>query len=69
MTGIGLKMPFTILCFLVGSLVMIGLPLTSGFISKWFLISGIIQHEMTVPLVMVIILSTVLNTAYHTFCL
>ena len=41
---------------LIGSLVMIGLPLTSGFISKWFLISGIIQHEMTVPLVIVIIL-------------
>jgi formate hydrogenlyase subunit 3/multisubunit Na+/H+ antiporter MnhD subunit len=64
MTGIGRKMPFTLLCFLIGSLVMIGLPLTSGFVSKWFLISGIIQHEMTTLLVMVIILSTILNTAY-----
>ena len=64
MTGIGRKMPFTLLCFLIGSLVMIGLPLTSGFVSKWFLISGIIQHEMTTLLVMVIILSTILNAAY-----
>ena len=41
--GMGRRMPFTMTAFLVGGLGLIGVPLTSGFISKWYLLSGAID--------------------------
>ncbi len=38
--GMGRRMPFTMTAFLVGGFGLIGVPLTSGFISKWYLLSG-----------------------------
>lgn len=35
--GLGRKMPFTMVCFTIASLALIGLPFTAGFISKWYL--------------------------------
>lgn len=40
LTGIGKEMPGTIWCFTFVSLALIGIPPTSGFISKWYLATG-----------------------------
>ena len=40
MRGLGRRMPFTMLAFLIGSLSIIGLPPTGGSWSKWFLMLG-----------------------------
>ena len=61
--GIGRAMPLTMGAFAIGSLSMIGLPPTAGFISKWYLISGTIQSGALVALA-ALILSTVINAAY-----
>ena len=41
--GIFRKMPFTMACFAVGALSIIGVPPTCGFFSKWYLILGAID--------------------------
>ena len=38
--GLFVKMPFTMIAFVVGALSIIGVPPTCGFFSKWYLISG-----------------------------
>ncbi len=38
--GIGKRMPLTIACWTILSLALIGIPPTSGFVSKWFLGTG-----------------------------
>ncbi len=40
LNGIGKQMPVTIWCYTIASLGLIGIPPTSGFISKWYLASG-----------------------------
>ncbi len=61
--GIGRCMPWTMLAFAIASLSMIGLPPTVGFISKWYILSGALQTEQWIA-VIVIIISTLLNAAY-----
>ena len=61
--GIGRKMPWTMGAFFVGSLSMIGVPPTAGFVSKWFILQGAFQAEQMIA-VGVIVLSTLLNAAY-----
>lgn len=63
LNGIGHRMPWTMGAFTVGALAMIGLPLTSGFLGKWFMLQGAMQTGQAVAVV-VIILSTVLNAMY-----
>ena len=61
--GIGWKMPWTMTSFAIGALSMIGVPLTAGFLGKWFMLQGAMQtHQWFV--VGVIIVSTILNAAY-----
>jgi multicomponent Na+:H+ antiporter subunit D len=61
--GIGRRMPWTMGAFAIGSLSMIGLPMTAGFISKWYLVLGSLDRESLFALV-VIVASTLLNAAY-----
>jgi len=61
--GIGRRMPWTMGAFGVAALAMIGLPLSGGFISKWFLIQGALAGESVFALV-VIAVSTLLNAGY-----
>lgn len=61
--GIGRRMPITMGAFTIGTLSMIGLPPTAGFISKWYLLQGAWLAEHWVALT-TIVLSTLLNAAY-----
>jgi multicomponent Na+:H+ antiporter subunit D len=41
--GLGRKMPLTMAAFTIGGASLIGVPLTAGFISKWYLVQGTID--------------------------
>ena len=61
--GIGMRMPWTMAAFTVGSISMIGLPPTGGFISKWYILMSALQTHQLIAVVAIII-STLLNAAY-----
>ncbi len=46
--GIGKKMPVTMICFTIASLGLIGIPPTSGFVSKWYLAIGALEAEIAI---------------------
>jgi multicomponent Na+:H+ antiporter subunit D len=43
MRGLGRRMPWTMAAFVAGGLSLIGVPLTVGFISKWYLVTGALE--------------------------
>lgn len=61
--GIGRRMPWTMAAFAIGSLSMVGLPPTAGFVSKWYILLAAMETEQLV-VVGVIFASTLLNAAY-----
>ncbi len=61
--GIGKKMPWTFMAIVLGGLSLIGVPLTVGFISKWYLLLGSIEHGWW-PIVVVIIVGSLLAVVY-----
>lgn len=61
--GMGKKMPFSMAAFTIGGLSMIGVPLTVGFVSKWYIAIGALQAGMWY-LVPVILVSSLLITVY-----
>ena len=63
LAGIGRKLPWTMVAFFIGSLGMIGVPPTGGFISKWYLVMGSVDAREMVFLA-VLLVSSVLNAAY-----
>jgi len=63
MKGIAKRMPWTMLAFSIGALSMIGIPPTAGLISKWYLALGAIQAG-EIPILVVLLTSTLLNAAY-----
>ncbi|MEL0082707.1 MAG: monovalent cation/H+ antiporter subunit D family protein [Gammaproteobacteria bacterium] len=54
MAGLGKQMPWTMAAFVAGGLSLIGVPLTTGFISKWYLVTAAFDAGM--PLIPVAIL-------------
>lgn len=63
MAGIGRKMPLTAAAFTAASLGLIGIPMFSGFIGKWYLIAGSLDTGDFLPTV-IIIAGSVLCAAY-----
>lgn len=64
LNGIGYTMPITMTVFSIGTLGMIGIPATSGFMSKWYL--GLAALDAGKPgLLFVILLSSFLNALYY----
>ena len=63
LNGIGWKMPITMTAFAIGAFSMIGVPPTAGFLGKWFMLSGAVTTQQWFA-VGVIVISTLLNTAY-----
>ncbi len=65
----GRRMPIVMWCFTLCSLGLIGIPPTGGFISKWYIAEGAIQHPSLMPvqvftwLVPVVLLVSALLTA------
>ena len=45
MAGLGRAMPYTMAAFLVAGLSLVGVPLTVGFVSKWYLILGALEKD------------------------
>ena len=63
MAGLGQRMPWTMAAFLVGALSLIGIPLTAGFVSKWYLILAAVERGWW-PLVGVVIAGSLLAIIY-----
>lgn len=61
--GLGKKMPFSMAAFTVGALSMIGVPLTVGFVSKWYLAMASLEAGMWY-LVVVLLASSLLMAVY-----
>ena len=61
--GLGQRMPWTMAAFLVGALSLIGIPLTAGFVSKWYLILAAVERGWW-PLVGVVIAGSLLAIIY-----
>ncbi len=63
LSGIGRQLPWTMAAFFIGTLGMIGVPSTGGFISKWYLVLGSVEAKELVFLA-VLLISSILNAAY-----
>mgnify|MGYP003628004641 CR=1 FL=1 len=63
MAGIGRQMPWTMAAFVVGGLSLIGVPLTVGFVSKWYLIAAAVEQEAWI-IVVLIVASSLLAVIY-----
>ncbi|MDH3666319.1 MAG: proton-conducting transporter membrane subunit, partial [Paracoccaceae bacterium] len=61
--GLGRKMPFTFIAFLIGALSIIGLPPLGGMWSKWYLASGAMDADQLI-VIAALMLSSLLNVAY-----
>ncbi len=61
--GLGRKIPWTMAAFTAAALSMVGVPLTVGFVSKWYLSVGALEsgHWYVLP---VILLSSLLTVVY-----
>ena len=63
MSGLAKRMPWTMAAFTLASLSIVGIPFTSGFVSKWNLALGSVEADNFVVLG-VILLSSLLSAAY-----
>ena len=63
MHGLGRAMPWTMAAFVVGGLSLIGVPLTVGFISKWYLVQAALEQGMW-PVAGVVLLGSLLALMY-----
>jgi multicomponent Na+:H+ antiporter subunit D len=61
--GLGKKMPFSMAAFTICALSMVGIPLTAGFVSKWYLALGALQAGKWI-MVPVILISSLLTAIY-----
>lgn len=70
--GLGREMPFTMAAFTIAGLSIIGVPLTVGFVSKWYLVTAALEqnHWLLAALVLlgslfaVVYIGRVLEAAY-----
>ncbi len=63
MRGLGKKMPITMAAFLVGGFSLIGVPLTVGFVSKWYLIQGAIEKGLW-PVALLVLMTSLMAVVY-----
>ena len=56
--GLGRRMPWTMAAFTAGGLSLIGVPLTVGFVSKWFLVLAALEQGMWPVAALVLVTST-----------
>ncbi|MCK9479836.1 MAG: hypothetical protein M0R40_10125 [Firmicutes bacterium] len=63
LSGVGRKMPITMAAFTIGSIGLIGIPLFSGFIGKWYLLLGCLESGSFITAA-VIIIGSIFCAAY-----
>ncbi|MEE8369110.1 MAG: monovalent cation/H+ antiporter subunit D family protein [Thermoanaerobaculia bacterium] len=63
MSGLAKRMPWTMAAFSLASLSIVGIPLTSGFVSKWYIALGTLEGGSLI-LLGVLLLSSLLSAAY-----
>lgn len=63
MHGIASRMPWTMAAFLIGGLSLIGVPLTAGFVSKWYLVSAALENGWW-PVAALILVGSLLAVIY-----
>ena len=63
LAGLGKRMPLTAAAFVAGGLGLIGVPLTAGFVSKWFLVLAALEEGYQ-GVAALILLSSLLAVVY-----
>ena len=61
--GLGRQMPWTMAAIVVGGLSLIGVPLTVGFVSKWYLVLALLESNMW-PVAVLVLIGSLLAMAY-----
>jgi multicomponent Na+:H+ antiporter subunit D len=61
--GLGRQMPLTMAAIVVGGLSIIGIPLTAGFVSKWYLVLAALEQGWW-PVAVLILLASLLAVVY-----
>jgi len=63
MKGLGRAMPLTLAAFVAGGLSLIGVPLTAGFISKWYLVLAALEAGWW-PIALLVLIGSLLAVVY-----
>ncbi len=63
MGGLGRRMPWTMAAFVAGGLSLVGVPLTVGFVSKWYLILAALERGWW-PVALVVLFTSLLAVIY-----
>ncbi len=61
--GLGRRMPLTMAAFVAAGLSLVGIPLTVGFISKWYLVVAAIESGLW-PIAVLVLVSSLLALVY-----
>jgi len=61
--GLGRKMPWTMSAFVIGGLSLMGVPMTAGFISKWYLVKAALENGWW-DVIILILLGSLLAVVY-----
>lgn len=63
MAGLGRTMPWTMAAFVAAGLSIIGVPLTVGFVSKWYLVTAALERGLW-PVAVVVLIGSLLALVY-----
>lgn len=63
MSGTGKTMPFTMAAFTIGGLSLIGVPGTAGFVSKWYLVTALLDASLW-PIALLILVASIFTVIY-----
>ena len=63
MQGLGRRMPWTMAAFVVGGLSLVGVPMTVGFVSKWYLVLAALDKGLW-PVAGLIVIGSLLTLIY-----
>ncbi|MDA0229931.1 MAG: monovalent cation/H+ antiporter subunit D family protein [Proteobacteria bacterium] len=61
--GLGRRMPFTMAALIIGGLGLVGVPLTSGFVSKWYLVQAALEADLW-PVAVLILMGSLVALVY-----
>ena len=63
LAGAGHRIPWTMAAFVLGGLSLIGIPLTAGFLSKWYLVLAALERGWW-PVLLVVVIGSLLAIVY-----